>query len=192
MFDPEMTASSGGPATAPARPAGFRTTWWVLGLAGVAALVVAAAIKPQPVAPAAPAAKASAATAAAEPEQVSLVDTIAKACAGLLVVYAAGWGLVRLKRRGLWPARAGQRGELVPRVRLRVAESLSLGHQRPTLHLVEVDGATLLLGSALDQICVLWTAASDHTSAFKPVTLAEADAEPAPLPPAPWARLAEA
>ena len=181
MFDPEV-ADTPLPSPAPRRTA-YRMSWWVLGLAGLGALLLATCVKPLPVSPAAPADHAAdPAPAAASPEPISLVDTVGKACAGLLLVYGVGWALIRLKRRGGWAGRSASMDAFATRPRLRVAETVSLGHQRATLHLVEVDGATLLLGSAMDQVCLLWTAASDHTAAFKPVRVAEADAEVSGLP----------
>lgn len=180
----------------------LRASWWILALAGVAALGLAVSIQPRPVSaqgespslqPSRPLASASPApdggesasaprttpdaTGSDEAPPISLTDVGGKASLGLLLVYAVGWGLVKL-RRGGWPPRLRVLGgEALPR-RLQLAESLALGHQQATLHLVEVDGAALLLGSSGDQVSVLWTS-SPVSTVVLPVS------QPAPEPIAP-------
>ena len=193
-------------ASRDARRQRLRVSWWILALAGVAALGLAISIRPRPLSksgeppgssanssPApnggelgsSPHASLAVAVVPNEAAPVSLTDVIGKASLGLLLVYAVGWGLVKV-RRGGWPPRLCVMGrEELPR-RLHLAESLALGHQQATLHLVEVDGTVLLLGSLLDQVSVLWTSSSASPSAL-PVTqpaeapVVEAQSRPGPL-----------
>jgi len=167
-------------------PPGFRPNWWMLGLAGLAALLPALLLKPAPSAPPAPAAEHATqlpdetVLEEAAPREVSLVDVGTKAALGLLLIAAAGWGLVKLsQRRGNRREANDDWPEAAPRLRL--AESLPLGPQQGTLHLVEVDGTTVLLSAVLDQVSLLLTLAPDSTSSFAPV----APVEPVCAAPAP-------
>ncbi|MBU0607731.1 MAG: flagellar biosynthetic protein FliO [Armatimonadetes bacterium] len=165
-------------------PPGFRPNWWMLGLAGLAALLPALLLRPAPSPP--PVATEHVAPGPDEtvleeaaPREVSLVDVGTKAALGLLLIAAAGWGLVKLsQRRGGRRVAADDWPEAAPRLRL--AESLPLGPQQGTLHLVEVDGTTVLLSAVLDQVSLLLTLAPDHTSSFAPVPPVEPACAPAP------------
>lgn len=192
----------------PSGGTGRRLNWWALGLAGIAALVMALCIKPVPVSvPAttggpqtAPQAAPQAVPASPGPTEISLLEPVAKACAGLLIVYAAGWGLVRMRRGraripGGWMAGLsfGRADESLPR--LRISETLSLGRQHGTLHLVEVEDTTLLVGVVMDQLQVLWTSvpetclradeggAADRLCADVTATLAPVADDPPPASP---------
>lgn len=166
-------------------PQAFRFNWWVLGLAGILSLTAAMCLKP----PAAPLPSSEVAavpqspvetTTETGPEEFSLFGPIAKAGLCLLVVYAAGLGLVRFRRGGTLLGQSLSRAtEGLPR--LRVAESMPLGRQG-MLHLIEVDEATLLVSVVMDQTQVLWTSAPAATSPFAPVA-AECPAMPVATPP---------
>ena len=175
MYDCAETVGSG--LTRPANVAGFRLNWWVLGLAGMAALALAVCMGPAPAAtppshalpaalpPALPVAPRSATVGSTGPTEIPLLDPLAKASVGLLIVYAAGWGLVRIRGRraahGGWLTglSLGRASESLPR--LRISETLSLGRQQGALHLVEVEDTTLLVGVVMDQMQVLWSSAAD-------------------------------
>jgi flagellar biogenesis protein FliO len=174
----------------------FRFNWWVLGIAGILALAGAICLKPPSAPTSAPVVSASPQTTAetqkepatgpaAEPvgpKELSLFAPMAKAGLCLLVVYAAGLALVRLRRGGsLLGAAFSRPAEGL--LRLRSVESLPLGRQG-MLHLVEVDEATLLVGVVMDQMQVLWTNTPPGTSAFAPVA-PEQPSTPAPTPSAP-------
>jgi flagellar biogenesis protein FliO len=172
------------PGEAAVRPAAWRqrlrVSWWILALAGVLALGLAVSIRPHPTQAPLTAGAATAKPAVLQqigtPDEaapVSLTDVIGKASLGLLLVYGVGWVLVRM-RRGGWSLRPGVMGVAEPLRRLKGAESLPLGHQQPTLHLVEVDGTALLLGSSVDQVCVLWTSAAAPPSPVAVAPTAEA------------------
>ncbi|MEI6501258.1 MAG: hypothetical protein WCP21_09570, partial [Armatimonadota bacterium] len=162
MYDPARPDDTVGPRDALHRR--LRASWWILALAGVAALGLAISIQPRPLgtpqasAPVAPkplpaSSPGPSADAVTDATPVSLTDTVGKASLGLLVVYAVGWGLVKL-RRGGWSPRLSALGRQESPRRLQLVECLALGHQQATLHLVEVDGAVLLVGSLIDQVSV--------------------------------------
>lgn len=188
MYDTARPADTARPSDALQQR--LRTSWWILALAGVAALGLAVSIRPRPpqaaraasvTAPKA-AALSDAAPAPDEAGPVSLTDVVGKASLGLLLVYAVGWGLVKV-RRGGWPPRLCALGrEELPR-RLQLAESLALGHQQATLHLVEVDGTVLLLGSSVDQVSVLWSSTPAPPSAQPVPQPAETSVAPSPSRP---------
>lgn len=158
----------------------FRPAWWVLGLAGLAVLLPALLLQAPPGAAPPPAAAVPTRSATAPPEAVSLPDVAGRFGLALLALYAAGWGLVKLRRRG-WSLGLATRERPAPPARLRLAESLPLGTQQGTLHLIEVDGATVLLASALDQVSLLLTLAPDHTTSFPPVPAERPDFAPEPM-----------
>lgn len=169
-----------------------RFPWWGLGLAGVAALILALALgSPQPAAEARPleAAEAAPETAgalpASGPHRLSLVDIVGKLSLVVLLGYAGALGLGRL-RRGRWPLSAGP---VVSRAGagsgLQLHETLSLGRDSGALHLIEVQGQMLLIGSGGETPQVLWTAAPETTNSFEPVADDEPQEpeRPAPTPP---------
>jgi hypothetical protein len=97
------------------------------------------------------------------------------------MAYGAGWGLVRMRRGGLLAGLPLARtGDSSPR--LRIVETLPLGRQQGALHLVEVEGVTLLVGVVMDQMQVLWSNASDATPSLPPVNR---EPQPAPVAVAP-------
>lgn len=175
----------------------FRFNWWVLGIAGILALAGAICLKPPAISPSAQVASASPqptvetraetavapATEPAGPQELSLFGPIAKASLCLLVVYAVGVGLVRLRRGGSLLGAALSRPTAGP-PRLRAAESLPLGRQG-MLHLIEVDDATLLVGVVMDQMQVLWTNTPPATSALAPIDQERPTPVAAPLAPPP-------
>jgi len=161
MYDTLLRANANAPHGAMQQR--LRASWWILALAGVAVLGLAISIQPRSAAVtrsgkplSTPVTAGADPTEASQPPPVSLTDVIGKASLGLLVVYAVGWALVRMRRSGWSPRLAIMGPEDLPRP-LPIAESLPLGHQQATLHLVEVDGTALLLGSHVDQVSVLWT-----------------------------------
>ena len=175
------------PTPAPS-PGAFRLQWWVLGLAGMAALLLALWVKPAPPRPL-PSPDAAAHEQADSPDapgpaHLSVIDLVGKVSLAILLVYAAAFGLSRARRAGLLkqfaPAAPADAGGL-----LQLRETLALGQEEGTLYLIEVEGQKMLLGAAADQLHMLWTAAADHTASFTPVVDDRAEPRGMERPPAP-------
>lgn len=169
-----------------------RFPWWGLALAGVAALVLALAMgSPQPAAEARPLETAAEATAEAEPalapvapQRLSLVDVVGKLSLVVLLGYGGALGLGRL-RRGNWALPAKPVVRAGGGSGLQLHDTLSLGRDSGALHLIEVQGQMLLIGSGGETPQVLWTAAPETTNSFEPVMNDEPQEpeRPEPTPP---------
>ena len=150
----------------------FRLPWWILGLAGMTALLLALWVKPAPHRPSVtadvPAREQAAAPLAAGPEHVSVLDLVGKISVAILLVYAVAFGLTRARRAGLLAPLSRPEPPAANSL-LQLRETLALGEEQGTLFLIEVEGQKMLLGAAADQLQMLWTAASDHTASFTPV-----------------------
>lgn len=156
--------------------------WWVVGAAGVVVLLLVVLIRPAPnprVQQAVPATVPTLGHPSDGPEHVSVVDVIGKVSLAVLLAYAIGFVLAKARRHG-WFAKEALPDTPPTETDLRIRNSLPLGHQEGTLYLVEVEGHSVLLGSAPEQLQVLWTAAPATTTSFAPII-----EEPAEQPEAP-------
>lgn len=99
------------------------------------------------------------------PTHTSLLDVIGKVSLVVLLIYGLSFGLNRARSQGWLPLptiqpSAGETKRLV------LTETLTLGRQQGTLYLLECDGRAMLVGSAADQLQLLWSAAPEPVTSL--------------------------
>lgn len=159
------------PTRRPSAPPTFN--WRLLIAAGSVTLLLALWMQPGDARPAQwdeqRAAAAEEKPAAPAPARVSVLDLVGKVSLAVLLVYGLSFGVAHARKlgfgKGLLPTATSDHTR-----RLQLCESLPLGKLGAVLHLIEIDGQTIVVGAAADQLFPLWQKpVAEDTSSFRPV-----------------------